>query len=76
MTPYVPALDEVKAMAEQGNVVPVYREVVTDPPQLVVPSTRAQPNRAIGEVGVLVGDQTPDQTRSDLDPDVGHAAQR
>src|SRR4051812_50038468 len=27
---YFPTLEDVKAMAEQGNVVPVYREVVAD----------------------------------------------
>src|SRR3954452_22065148 len=30
MNEYVPSLDEVKAMVGQGNVVPVYREVVAD----------------------------------------------
>ncbi len=30
MTTYVPTLEQVKAMAGQGNVVPVYREVVAD----------------------------------------------
>jgi len=30
VTAYVPSLDDVKAMAGQGNVVPVYREVVAD----------------------------------------------
>jgi hypothetical protein len=43
---------------------------------LVVPSPGAQPNRAIGQVGVLVADQIPDQLGGDLDLDVGHAQQR
>src|SRR5438105_5229154 len=30
MNEYVPSLEQVKAMAGQGNVVPVYREVVAD----------------------------------------------
>jgi hypothetical protein len=51
-------------------------QVVTEAPQLVVPATRAQPNREIGEVGVLVADQIPDQLRGDLDPAVGHAEQQ
>lgn len=51
-------------------------QIVTEAPQLVVPSTRAQPNRAIGKVGVLIAYQIPDQLRGDLDLDVGHAEQR
>jgi hypothetical protein len=37
---------------------------------------RAQPRRAIGEIGVLVTDQIPNQLRGDLDPAVGRAQQQ
>ena len=30
MTAYTPTLDDVKAMAGKGNIVPVYREVAAD----------------------------------------------
>jgi len=51
-------------------------EVVAEPPQLIVPATRAQTDRVIGEVGVLVAHQIPDQFRGDLKLGVGHADQR
>ncbi len=51
-------------------------QVVTEAPELVVPAARAEPQGAIGQVGVLVAQQLPNQFRRDLDLGVGHAAQR
>lgn len=50
-------------------------EVVAEPPQLVVPTTRAELQGLIGQVGVLVAQQVPDQLRGDLDLGVGHTKQ-
>jgi hypothetical protein len=36
-------------------------EVVAEPPQLVVPATRAELKGTIGQVGVLIEQQIPDQ---------------
>ncbi|GIF47115.1 hypothetical protein Afe04nite_16540 [Asanoa ferruginea] len=52
------------------------RQVVAEPPQLVVPAPRTQANRPVGEVGVLVADEILNQLRVDLALDVGHAKQR
>ena len=47
-------------------------EVAAEPPQLVVPAARAELQGAIGQVGVLVAQQIPDQLRRDLELGVGH----
>jgi hypothetical protein len=50
-------------------------EVVAEPPQLVVPAARAEPHRAIGQVGMLVAQQVPHQLRGHLDLGVRHVEQ-
>jgi hypothetical protein len=51
-------------------------EVVAEPPELVVPAPRAEPHRVIGQVGVLIAQQTPHQLRGDLHLGMRHAEQQ
>jgi len=49
---------------------------VAEPPKLVVPAARPEPDRVIGQIGVLVTQQIPHQFRRDLNLGVRHADQR
>jgi hypothetical protein len=49
------------------------REVAAEPPQLVISAARAERQRAVGQIRVLIAQQVPNQLRSDIKLGVGHA---
>lgn len=48
-------------------------EVVAEAPQLVVPATGAERQRAVGQIRMLIAEQVPDQLSANLTLGSGHA---